>query len=208
MELNRWFATLARLLVWTTFLAASGPQARADGGALRFWERQEAYELAVFSLPTPLTVGQVDISVLVLDAGTGEPVPDMVVTLELSQPGHAVPHVIQRALAGSATNKLFHHTSFELTRPGSWNVDLRLSGSRGATHRQFTMSLAEAPRRSESLWPWYCWPVLLVAVYAIHQWLVLRKSRIVWHPVGCSVSCGRPGLNSRRADKHASPSGP
>src|SRR4051812_3789696 len=47
---------------------------KGDGGTLRAWKRQGGYEIAVFTEPTPLVTGPVDMSVLLLDGNTGEPI--------------------------------------------------------------------------------------------------------------------------------------
>jgi hypothetical protein len=46
---------------------------RADGGAMRLSERAGGYRVTVFTDPTPLRAGPVDVSVFVQDADTGEP---------------------------------------------------------------------------------------------------------------------------------------
>jgi len=49
-------------------LGAWAPIIRADGGTLRLWERAGNYKVAVFTDPTPLRAGPVDVSVFVQDA--------------------------------------------------------------------------------------------------------------------------------------------
>jgi hypothetical protein len=59
------------LLGWL-LLAAGTSAARADGGALRASRQCGDYRVSVFTSPTPLRAGPVDVSVLVQDAATGE----------------------------------------------------------------------------------------------------------------------------------------
>ena len=57
--------------------------ARADGGTLCLLERANGYQVAVFTSPTPLRAGPVDISVLVQDTSTREQVPGARVVIRL-----------------------------------------------------------------------------------------------------------------------------
>ena len=50
--------------------------ARADGGVVRLRQRAGGYQIAVFTSPTPIRAGPVDVSVLVQDAATEECVPE------------------------------------------------------------------------------------------------------------------------------------
>src|SRR3954447_18384268 len=77
---------------------------RADGGTLCLLERAGGYQVAVFSSPTPLRAGPVDISVLVQNASTGEQVPGAQVAVQLKQSGATGPLLEYRATTEAATN--------------------------------------------------------------------------------------------------------
>ena len=47
----------------------------ADGGSMRLSGKKGGYQITVFTAPTPFRAGPVDISVLVQDASTGDPMP-------------------------------------------------------------------------------------------------------------------------------------
>ena len=82
--------------------------ALADGGTVRLSQRLGADRITVFTSPTPLRAGPVDVSVLVQDAETGAPIPgaEVEVGLEpLDRPGLATHYP---ATHRAATNKLFH----------------------------------------------------------------------------------------------------
>src|SRR5262249_28873210 len=97
----------SRLLPVCVLVLCPSPAA-ADGGSVRLSEQQGNYRISVFTAPTPVRAGPVDISVLVQDAATGEVVSGVRVTIKVARrdaPGAAVD---QPATTAAATNKLFH----------------------------------------------------------------------------------------------------
>jgi hypothetical protein len=159
--------------VWVGGWCAS---ASGDGGTVRLLERVGPYEIAVFTAPTPFRAGPVDLSVLVQDAATGEPVPSVRVTVTLAprgRPGEAIRHP---ATTEAATNKLLHAALFVLPEPGWWEVLVQFEGPRGMAEVHFTVEAAEPAPRWPSLWPWLAWPAAAITLFGIHQFLVWRKS--------------------------------
>jgi hypothetical protein len=151
--------------------------ARGDGGTLRLWDRQGPYEIAVFTAPSPFVAGPVDISVLLLDPATGEPVLDANVLVKVAprdRPGAAVPHP---ATSGAATNKLFYAALFDLDEPGLYRVEVVIEGPKQEAQVRFEVEAADGLARRSDLWPWIGWPAPVVVLYGIHQWLVWRKTR-------------------------------
>jgi hypothetical protein len=142
--------------------------ARADGGALRLSERAGDYQVAVFTTPTPLRAGTVDVSVLVLKADTQEPVPGVQVTIEVEGPGTVVR---QLATTGAATNKLFHAADFDLTEPGRYSLEVFIDGPLGKAQAHAEVEVGEPLPPFLALWPWVAWPVLPVLLFGIHQLL-------------------------------------
>src|SRR5436190_16541197 len=107
------------LLALCLTLSPSAP-VKADGGAVRLRERAGAYQIAVFTSPTPLRAGPVDFSVLVQDAATGAWTPDAQVIVRLTARGTG--HVLEcPATAEAATNKLYRAAVFHFPAPGPWD---------------------------------------------------------------------------------------
>src|SRR5437868_713061 len=104
--------------------------ARADGGTVRLSERQGNYRLTVFTTPTPLRAGPVDVSVLIQDATTGEPASDVQVLIKAAW--HGSPALVIRHLATTevATNKLYHAANFDLPEPGWYTLEVSVAGGR------------------------------------------------------------------------------
>jgi YtkA-like len=150
---------------------------RGDGGTLRYWERHGTFEIAVFTAPNPFVAGPVDISVLVLDSASGEPVPDAKVSVKVEPMGRPGEAVLHRATTEAATNKLLHAAVFELPEPGLWVVEVYIEGLNHDATIRFKLEAANGPPHWMALWPWVCWPAPVILLYGIHQRLVWRKAR-------------------------------
>jgi hypothetical protein len=145
---------------------------RGDGGTLRHWERQGSYEIAVFTSPSPFVTGPVDISVLVLDSTSGEPVRNAKVSVQVEPVGRSDGAVIHPATTETATNKLLRAAVFELPEPGLWVVDVTIDEMKENTRVRFRLEAGHSPPHWIALWPWVCWPAPVILLYGIHQFLV------------------------------------
>jgi hypothetical protein len=155
----------------------SSATARGDGGTLRLWTRAGDYQVAVFTAPTPLRAGPVDVSVLVQRAATGEPLPEAVVTVSVRPRDRAGADSTYPAEWGSANNKLFHAAHFELPAAGWWEVGIRVGGPQGDAEVRLELEAAEPLPRWLDLWPWLAWPALAILLFGIHQVVVRHQQR-------------------------------
>jgi hypothetical protein len=149
----------------------------ADGGAVRLSERKGDYRITVFTSPTPLRAGPVDISVFVQNAATGEPIPEAGINLRAMPRDRPEATISQRATTEAATNKLFQAAVFDLPEPGWWDVVIIVEGLREQIEVQFEMEADEPLPRFWEMTPWIAWPAAAILLFCVHQWLVRRKSR-------------------------------
>ncbi len=167
---------LIRRIIVISFLLTPSSLLHADGGAVRLREKVGNYQIAVFTSPTPLRAGLVDVSVLVQDATNGECVPVASVKVRLTARGTG--QVLEYpATAEAATNKLFHAAVFPLPESGWWDVEVVVEGPHGSATIVFGVQADEPLPRWREMWPWFAWPGLVVALFGIHQILVGRRSR-------------------------------
>src|SRR5262249_58128830 len=115
--MNHRFRLILTLLLLSSLIPHPSSLARADGGAVRLCERAAGYQITVFTSPTPLRAGPVDVSVLVQDAATGECMPEARVTVCWKVPG-AGRMLEYQATTEAATNKLLRAAEFQLPGPG------------------------------------------------------------------------------------------
>jgi hypothetical protein len=163
------------VIVGSLFLGAWCAPAGADGGLLRFSGKQGGYQIAVFTSPTPLRAGAVDVSALVQDASTGDPMPQVQVSIRMTKPGRLA--VEYPATTEAATNKLFHAAQFRLPEPGLWEMQVQVNGLHGRAVIGAEIEAAEPLPRWREMWPWIGWPALAIALFGVHQVLVERKAR-------------------------------
>jgi len=176
---NHLIGTLAVSLliagVWRT-------AAWADGGQVRAVERHADLQVSVFTSPNPLRAGPVDVSVLVQDATTGEPIAETEIRVRLiPRSAHGAPiHAL--ATASAATNKLLRAALVELPHAGWWDVEVSCIAARARTDVRFSMEAAAPLPRWLSVWPWFTWPLGVVILFAIHRRLVAQR-----HPIARNI---------------------
>lgn len=152
--------------------------ARGDGGAVQIRETHGTVQVTVFTSPTPLRVGPIDVSVLVQDAATGATLTDAEIEIVV----HPVdaPHRVQRRTASfeQAVNKLLRAAEFELTAPGPTEFEVIVEpAGRPSVHVRFQADVAPALPRWVAYWTWFTWPALVVALFAIRRRFGGRRRR-------------------------------
>jgi hypothetical protein len=174
--MNQRIQPLVTLLVCLSALLHLAPCARADGGLLRLRQNAGGYKIAIFTSPTPIRVGTVDVSVLVEDAATGEFVPDAKVTVCPKMP--KTENVLRyMATDDAATNRLFKAAVFKLPTAGSWDIQVAVDGPHGPALLAFALTAEERLPRWREFWAWFTWPAVAVALFGAPQVLAQRVSR-------------------------------
>jgi hypothetical protein len=177
--MNQTRRALTCLLLMSSLTLRPSSFLRADGGAVRLSEQQGNYRVTVFTTPTPVRAGPVDVSVLVQDSATGEPASDVQVTIAATWRGSPEVTLRHPATTGAATNKLYHAALFDLPEPGWYAVEVSVAGARGEAQAHFDLEAADPPPPWLALGPWVGWPALAVLLFGIHQHLVRRRARRV-----------------------------
>jgi hypothetical protein len=85
----------------------------------------------------------------------------------------------EKATAEAATNKLFKSALFNLPYAGRWRARVLLDSEKLPAEPavEFEVSLASPLPPWIVLAPWIGWPIGVMALFCIHQWLVSRKQR-------------------------------
>lgn len=124
-------------LVAPAITLANGGQVRVDA------ETAGPYEVSVFSSPTPLRAGIVDINAQVIDRETGDPADAVVVTLLARHPETATE--IERTLTSeAATEAGYRATEFELPQTGEWDFEVLIQDADDAWSVSFSAEVEEA----------------------------------------------------------------
>jgi hypothetical protein len=151
-------------------------QAFADGGTVQLAQVIRGYRITVFTSPTPLRVGEADFSVLVQDAQSGAPLSDARVSFHLGPSAQAKGIIHAVASYAAATNKLLQAASVSLPAAGRWNAIVDIDGPYGSAHTQFPVEISGPLPRWRALWPWFSWPLAVVGLFGMRQWLTHRRS--------------------------------
>jgi hypothetical protein len=162
------------VIVGWLFLGVCCAQARGDGGTIRMSGKKGDLLVTVFTAPTPLRAGPADISVLVQDASTGQPLSQARVIVRMAKNDESEQEY--PATPEAATNKLLHAAQIELPGPGRWKIEVQVESSQGSAVIGGEVEAAERLPRWRDMWPWLAWPGLVVALFAIHQVLARRRS--------------------------------
>jgi hypothetical protein len=141
-------------------------RAEADGGLVRISQPVGPYTVTVFSAPTPLRVGPIDLSVLVQRDGT--PVLDLPVSMVLR---NGDTRLEAPATHAAATNKLLYAAPLLLPAAGRWVVNVTV----GVESVGFEMD-AEPALGVLAFWPYLVLPFVCVALFAVHQWRSARMT--------------------------------
>jgi hypothetical protein len=152
--------------------------ARADGGAVRYSEQHGNVLVTVFTAPTPLRAGPVDISVLIQDAESKLPLTNIPISIRaelIGDQGGPTRSLSARATSEAATNKLMRAADLDLSPAGRWRIEIEPQGVGHDPPIQFDVDVAEGfpPWAQTSLW--VGWPLLAIGGFALHQWRIQRR---------------------------------
>jgi len=165
------------LLLASSFILHSSSFLRADGGTVRLSEQKGNYRITVFTAPTPLRAGPVDVSVFVQEAATEEPLSDVRVAVKAVRRGSLGAPICHSATAEAATNKLYRAAIFDLPEPGWYALGVCIEGALGKAQVCLEVEAAEPLPSWPGMWPWVGWPVVAILLFGVHQLLVRRKLR-------------------------------
>lgn len=196
--MKNWRAKI-QVLTLTTFFTVWCPIiAAADGGIVRLHEAQGPFLVTLFVPPEIARNALADISLLIQQRTTGEPILDANVGLTLipldgsmrqedlfcGMPSAAAVPGISRAELGTlkvnathnqASNKLLYSALMKLNANGNWK--LRAEVSRGSENAilECTISVSATSSSRHGLWPYLLLPPIAVTVFAMNQYLRSRN---------------------------------
>jgi hypothetical protein len=154
----------------------------ADGGAVRASQRHGNHQITVFTDPAPLRAGPIDVSVLVQDVDTGEPVLGNLIDIEVAPHGISPAEMRCEATGAAASNKLLQAANFNLPHAGWWQFTVNVRRTHDIARIQFELEASEGLPAWRALWLWFCWPFAVIAVFA-----ALHSSRIYSRPTTWQV---------------------
>jgi len=161
-----------RGLLLVAALLALTTRAQADGGFVELQQEVGPFVVTVFSAPGPLRAGPVDISVLVQDRASGQTVLDAEVFVRLKGPGGIT--LVERATREAAQNRLLYSALMNLPEAGQWELEVTIKQGRETASIAGLVSAAAPTPFLLSYWRSLSLPPIVIAVFALNQWLRRR----------------------------------
>lgn len=158
-------------------LLALCARARADGGLVLLHQTDGPFVITVLAAPNPPRAGPVDISVLAEYRADGQAAIDVDVFVRLrSEDGMTV---MARATRDVARNNLVYSALMNLPEAGQWELEVTIKqGKQGeSAARAIGKMPVAAPRPFLlSYWRSLSLPWIVVALFAMNQWLKSRAA--------------------------------
>lgn len=162
-------------------LSMGGHSLWADGGKVQLQKQAGPFLITLFSDPSEVRVGRVDLSVLCQKNDDKSTLLDAKVFLHLTKPGGA--EIVEFTLPASheaATNKTLYAAHLDLPTSGKWKV--KVDVRRGSDEASVTGDLNVLPKQPVlvTYWPWFVLVPLIALLFAINR--RLRRGRELRHP--------------------------
>jgi hypothetical protein len=180
-------------IITTSLVLFTTHDAKGDGGIIRLQEAQGSFSITVFSSPEVVAGMLTDVSALIQERESGKVVLDADVRLTLSPPSGStrtqsddfcgVPTAGTQSLEGlnrvtsvratreKASNKLLYSALVELNAPGNWNLHVLVSRGIETAGFDCLLPVALGPGKLTALLPYLSLPPLVVAAFALNQFL-------------------------------------
>lgn len=163
-----------RGLLLVAALVAFSARAQADGGFVELHQEAGPFVVTVFSAPGPLRAGPVDISVLVQDRASGQPVLGEEVFVRLKSLGAIT--LVERATREAAQNKLLYSALINLPEPGQWELEVTINQGKETASVLGQVSAAPPTPFLLSYWRSLLLPSIVIVMFALNQLLKRRSA--------------------------------
>ena len=141
----------------------------ADGGQIILHGISGSMEITVFAAPAPLTTGQADLSILIQDSRTREPILDVTPALSL-QPPYGAPMSLR---PDRSSMRLMQSARVNFAQPGLWAISVTTSSGESQNVCSARFSIALSQSRTAIVWFAVLLPLFVIALFVLHQ----RESR-------------------------------
>lgn len=149
--------------------------AHADGGAVQFEKAAGAFVITVFTTPSPLRAGPVDISLMIQRRDNQQPVLDCQAVVQLRKEG--VMNIRSEATHEAAQNKLLYAAPVQVPEPGPWELEVAIQRGDDSINIAGEITVASSAPVLLVYWRSLALPPLVIALFALNQWLKRRSTK-------------------------------
>jgi hypothetical protein len=146
----------------------------ADGGTVLLRQETGHLVITVFATPSPLSVGPVDISLLLQNRNGLEPVLDANVSLLLHKDDSSIE---ARPTREQARNKLLYAAPVTFPEPGKWQMAVTIRRNGKQTDAVGILEVAPARNRAASYLAYVAFPPVMIVLFIVRERLIRRRSR-------------------------------
>lgn len=144
--------------------ACLSPLALGDAGLIRAHIANDDLTMTIFTSPTPVRVGLLDVSAL-LQSTTHDTIQWGKIDAILTPPGGDAMTV--SLTRDTATTAFMQAAKFTVDQPGPWNVAIIARSDDHELRTAFDVLVAPALPRLLDLWPWFLPVPVVLALWAI-----------------------------------------
>jgi hypothetical protein len=156
-------------------MAAQAP-AWSDGGTVQLRRDTGDIVITVFTSPSRLSVGPVDISVLLQSRNGLEPVLDAEVFVFLRENASGV-EFQAHPTREQARNKLLYAAPIMFPQPGQWRIAVRVVRNGKQTEAGGILEVAPAHNQAISYAGYVAFPPIMIALFVVRERLIRRRSK-------------------------------
>jgi hypothetical protein len=153
----------------------------ADGGTVQLRKESADLVITVFTSPSPLSVGPVDVSLLLQNRNGLEPVLDANVSLllrkdALREDASSI-EFRARPTRENARNKLLYAAPVMFSKLGKWRIAVTVRRNGRETDAVGILEVAPAHDRSASYAGYIAFPPVMIVLFIVRERLIRRRSR-------------------------------
>ena len=149
--------------------------AHADGGAVQFEKSAGPFIITVFTMPTPLRAGPVDISLMIQSRENRQPVLDCQALVQLRKEGAM--SIRSEATHEAAQNKLLYAAQVNVPEPGTWKIEAAIKHGDDSIDVAGEITVASSKPVLLVYWRSLALPPLFISLFALNQWLKRRSTK-------------------------------
>jgi hypothetical protein len=147
--------------------------AHADGGAVQFEKSAGRFVVTVFTTPSPLRTGPVDISLMIRSRDNQQTVLDCQAIVQLCKEGAT--SIRSKATHEAAQNKLLYAAQVNVPVPGLWELEVAIEHGDDSINVAGEITVAPANPVLLVYWRSLALPPLFISLFAVNQWLKRRR---------------------------------